>query len=279
MQARSSGNARGIDVSHWQGSINWPKVKADGISFAFVKATQGTTWVDPQFKTNASGAKAAGLLIGPYHFVDAMTPESAIQQAQHFAKTIQASGVTFDLPPVMDYENNPKGLSKAQINAVASTFLKEVQKLTGIVPIIYTGNAFAQQFEPSLGQYPLWIARYSSNVPYDVPAWKRWDFWQYSDSGKVSGIAGNVDLNKYRGSLSDLKAIFFNSTNEQEKEGNRVEKRDIHQVSEWAAKDWAEAQTKGLFDGTRPGDPLTREEAAIALNRLQKQWLSMHQNS
>ncbi|RCX22618.1 lysozyme [Fontibacillus phaseoli] len=274
MQARNSRNAKGIDVSRWQGSINWPKVKADGISFAFIKATQGTAWVDPQFKVNASGAKAAGLLIGAYHFMDAAILESAKQQARHFAKTIQASGIRFDLPPVMDYENNPAGLSKSQINAVADAFLKEVQKLTGIVPIIYTGNAFAQQFQPSLGQYPLWVARYSSNVPYDVPAWNRWDFWQYSDSGKVAGIAGNVDLNEYKGSLDDMKANYLNPANQHEKEEHNMTERDIHQVSEWAAKDWAEAKAGGLFDGTRPGAPLTREEAAIAFNRLQKNILT-----
>ncbi len=227
MQARNNRNARGIDVSHWQGSINWPKVKKDGVSFVFIKATQGTTWVDPKFRENASGAKAAGLLIGAYHFVDAASPEAAKQQAHHFVKTIQAAGVTFDLPPVMDYENNPAGLSKAQINAVAEAFLKEVQKLTGSVPIIYSGNAFAQQFQPSLGQYPLWIARYSSNVPYDVPAWKRWDFWQYSDSGKVAGISGNVDLNEYKGSVNDLRANYFNPINHHEKEENSVTERDI----------------------------------------------------
>lgn len=276
MQARNSRNARGIDVSHWQGTIDWSKVKADGVTFAFIKATQGTTFVDPKFNANAKSAKAAGLLIGAYHFVDATSPETAQKQARHFVRTIQAAGAKFDLPPVMDYENNPAGLSKAQINAVAAAFLNEVERLAGIVPIIYTGNAFAQHFEQALGKYPLWIARYSSNVPYDVPAWKRWDFWQYSDSGKVAGIAGNVDLNEFRGSPSDLnKYVQKPSSNEkEEKEQTSMTERDIHKVSEWAAKDWDKAKAGGFFDGTRPGAPLTREEAAIALNRLEASILS-----
>lgn len=96
----------------------------------------------------------------------------------------------------MDYENNPGGISKAQNNIVAKAFLTELERLTGVKPIIYTGNSFAGNFDMGLSGYDLWIARYSNTkVPDDQPAWKTWDIWQYSDSGKVPGIAGNVDLN------------------------------------------------------------------------------------
>lgn len=276
MQAKSNRNARGIDVSHWQGEVDWPKVKAAGLSFAFIKATQGTAWVDPKFRGNAAGAYKAGLLIGPYHFLDATSPEAAAKQAQHFVRTLQGVGTPFVLPPVMDYENNPAGLRRAQINQIAKSFLSEVERLTGIRPIIYTGNAFAQQFDETLQSYPLWVARYSLTAPYDVPAWKKWEFWQHSDSGRIAGIAGHVDLNVYRGTLEELQGRYGVSNNPRREEDHDIsrQERNIEQVSEWAAKDWAEAKACGIFDGERPGAPLTREEAAVAINRLRRQILA-----
>lgn len=205
MQNRSSNHAQGVDVSHWQGSIDWTKVSSSGKSFAFMKASQGTSRVDPNFIVNAIGAKAAGLLIGPYHFLDAVTPSAARQEAQHFYTTLSSAGVEFDLPPVLDYEHNPGQLSKQRINEIAKNFLDEMKRLTGRTPIIYTGNSFAQQFDAELGSYPLWVARYSHQAPYDVPGWNTWSFWQYSDSGSVLGITGKVDLNEFSGTVKELK--------------------------------------------------------------------------
>lgn len=207
MQSRNKGNVQGIDVSHWQGKINWQQVKADGREFAFIKATQGTARVDPRFYENAKGARGAGLLVGAYHFMDAITVQAAKQQAAHFAETMKKAGDVFELPPVMDYENNPGNLNKATINVIALAFLNEVERLTGCRPMIYTGNSFAVNFDTSLGAYPLWIARYSNTrVPDDRAPWKRWTIWQFSDSGKVPGISGNVDLNEFDGTLNDLRA-------------------------------------------------------------------------
>lgn len=272
MQARKQSNSQGIDVSHWQGKINWKQVRADGRTFAFIKATQGTKRVDPQFVTNARGAKAAGLLIGAYHFVDATSSAAAREEAQHFVKTLESAGVEFDLPPVMDYENNPGGLSKAMLNAVAVAFLNEVEKLTGRQPMIYTGNSFAQNFDSSLGKYPIWIARYSSKVPNDVPAWSKWDIWQYSDAGKVLGITGNVDLNEFNGTLDELRAW---ASGAKKKEEPQVTERDINKVSTWAADEWAEATANGYFDGSQPGAAITREQAAIVVNRLRRNILRL----
>lgn len=110
MQARNKGNAQGIDVSHHQGDINFKKVAADGISFVFIKATQGKSFRSKTFLKFVKDAKAAGLMIGAYHYVDdsATTPEMARQEAANFAKAIKDAGgiQAFDLPPVMDYESN-----------------------------------------------------------------------------------------------------------------------------------------------------------------------------
>ncbi|ODA09256.1 GH25 family lysozyme [Paenibacillus polymyxa] len=211
MQQRNNRNAQGIDVSRYQGKIDWKAVKEDGISFAFIKASQGQRYVDPTFITNAKGAKEAGVLLGAYHFLDATSVEAAKAEAWHFAEVLEqvGGGKSLDLPPVMDYENNPGNLSKTLISAVALAFLLELERITGRKPIIYTGNAFAANFNASLGGYPLWIARYSdTRVPSDTVTWKRWDIWQYSDSGKIAGIKGNVDLNEFYGTADQLRKRF-----------------------------------------------------------------------
>lgn len=272
MQARKQGNAQGIDVSHWQGDIKWQQVKADGRVFAFIKASQGTKRVDPKFATNAKAAKAAGVLIGAYHFVDATTMEAARAEARHFHATMQTAGVEFDLPPVMDYENNPGNISKSAINDVAEAFLQEIERLTGRQPLIYTGNSFAHNFGKELSKYPIWIARYNTKPPTDVPAWSKWDIWQYSDAGKVPGIAGNVDLNEFNGTLDELRAWASGSGT---KEEPKVEQRDVSKVSAWAEKDWAEAVANGYFDGKNPGAEMTREQTAIVINRLRRNFLKL----
>ncbi|WP_342426529.1 GH25 family lysozyme [Paenibacillus sp. FSL L8-0158] len=211
MQTRKKGNAQGIDVSRYQGNIDWNVVKTDGISFAIIKASQGQRYVDPTFLPNAKGAKAAGVLLGAYHFLDATSVDAAKGEARYFADVLDQVGgaKALDLPAVMDYENNPGNLSKTLISAVALAFLLELERITGRKPIIYTGNAFAANFNDSLGGYSLWIARYSATrVPSDTVTWKRWDIWQYSDSGKVAGIKGNVDLNEFDGNTVKLRKRF-----------------------------------------------------------------------
>ncbi|KAF6576447.1 glycoside hydrolase family 25 protein [Paenibacillus polymyxa] len=217
MQNRSPNAAEGIDVSRYQGTIDWKRVRADGKSFAFIKASQGQRYVDPTFITNAKGIKAAGLLLGAYHFVDATNVNAAKAEARHFAEVLeQVGGVkVLDLPAVMDYENNPGSLSSAAIHEIALAFLTEFERVSGSKPMVYTGNAFATHFKVPLGSYKLWIARYSTRVPNDTTPWKLWDFWQYSDSGRVEGIQGPVDLNVYAGTEAELRQAFAGEEGEE----------------------------------------------------------------
>lgn len=288
MQARKQGNAQGIDVSHHNGNIDFKKVAADGISFVFIKATQGKSFRSSKFLQFVRDAKAAGLLIGAYHYVDdsAGSVDAAKAEAQNFYRAIQdAGGIgVFDLPPVMDYESNKKGYSKATITDVAKTFLEEIQRLTGVKPLVYTYPAFIGNFT-GLSSYPLWIARYSNQTPADASGWTRWDFWQYSDGAaggylprgnrKVDGISGAVDLNEFNGTAAELKAKYSKKSEPVKEDKPVTQERDINVPSKWAEAAWAEVTANGYFDGTRPGAQITREETAVVINRLRKNILAL----
>ncbi|WP_246027798.1 glycoside hydrolase family 25 protein [Paenibacillus xylaniclasticus] len=221
MQPSSPGRAQGIDVSRYQGSINWSRVRADGVSFAFLKASQGQRYRDRTFKTNASGARKAGILIGAYHFVDAASVQEAKREAENFAAAIEEAGgaFAFQLPPVMDYESAAAGLKKSQVTQIAHAFLQEAERLIGVRPIVYTYPYFANNyFDDSLASYELWIARYANDPPGKIAGWSSWTFWQYSDgsqggvrssgSRSVDGISGPVDLNVYKGTVQELNATY-----------------------------------------------------------------------
>ncbi|MDK8193784.1 glycoside hydrolase family 25 protein [Paenibacillus sp. UMB7766-LJ446] len=288
MQARKQGNAQGIDVSHHNGNIDFKKVAADGISFVFIKATQGKSFRSSKFLQFAKDVKAAGLLLGAYHYVDdsAGSVEAAKAEARNFYKAIQdAGGISvFDLPPVMDYESNKNGYSKATITSVAKTFLEEIHSLTGVKPLVYTYPAFIGNFT-GLSSYPLWIARYSNQTPADASGWTRWDFWQYSDGSaggylprgnrKVNGVSGAVDLNEFDGTVAELKRKYLKESEPAKEDKPVTQQRDINVPSKWAAAAWAEVTANGYFDGTRPGATITREEAAIVTNRLRKNLLAL----
>lgn len=186
---------QGIDVSHWQGQPNWKKVKRSGIAFALIKATQGTGFTDPEFERNWSGAAAAGLARGAYHF-GVGTPGAA--QAKHFLEVVKPK--EGDLL-VLDYENNPDGPDMTVSQALA--FVREVEKKIGHPPILYS---FDSKFgtlaaDPVLGTCCRWVARYGPE-----PA-TEWDIWQYTSSGSVGGITGRVDRNRFDGTLDKLKGL------------------------------------------------------------------------
>jgi len=256
MQTRKTGNAQGIDVSHHNGNIDFKRVAADGISFVFIKATQGESFRSSKFLQFVKDAKAAGLMIGAYHYVDdsACSAAAAKAEAANFYNAIQAAGGigVLDLPPVMDYESNKNGYSKGTITAVAKAFLEEIHKLTGVKPLVYTHPAFIGNFT-GLSSYPLWIARYSTQTPADASGWTRWDFWQYSDGAaggylprgnrNVDGISGAVDLNEFDGTVAQLKAKYGKTV----KENKPVAERDINVASSWAAAVWEKMKAHGLF--------------------------------
>lgn len=209
MQTRNRGNLRGTDVSHWQGDIRWDLVKRDGISFAYIKATEGVDYQDRNFKKNIKEAKDAGILVGAYHFCTPSDIADSLREAGHFLSVINNSDGFdyFDLPPVIDIEDS-RGLDKKEISAIVSAWVSIVKAAAGIQPVIYSYSHFIRQYlDESLCEAPLWLAHYDIKLPERCSGWSRWLFLQYTDKGAVSGINGNVDLNEYGGDLDSLISL------------------------------------------------------------------------
>jgi lysozyme len=192
---------QGIDVSHYQGTIDWQQVAQAGIRFVFVKATQGITVVDPQFQTNWQGAKAAGLLRGAYHFFEP-DDDPGLQVQNLLAALGDDPG---ELPPALDVETHGDAV---QILAGVQMWISLVEAALGRTVILYTSPGFWKTLgAPGLPGQPLWIAEYGVSAPKLPAGWTDWTFWQSSQSGTVAGIQGAVDLDEFQGTLEDLQRL------------------------------------------------------------------------
>ena len=191
---------QGIDVSNWQGYINYEEVKKSGIEIVYIKASQGDSFIDPYFKTNYINAKANGLKVGFYHFLTAQNTQEAVNQAIYFAQVI--SDTTPDCKLAMDFEVFGN-LSKSEINSISLSFLQKVQELTGKEMIVYSDAYNAENtFSPEIANtYPLWIAEYGVSSP-QTGLWNSYIGFQYSDTGNVSGInSGSTDLDLFSNNI------------------------------------------------------------------------------
>ena len=191
---------RGIDVSHHQGQIDWARVSAAGIRYAFMKATQGAGFIDSRFAANWEGAALNSVIRGAYHFFD---PEAtAAEQFENFTSVVTLEAG--DLAPVVDLEVDGQDWSElpsAQRIPVVIELLEFLEDHYAMVPLIYTNwasvDAIFRGRPGQLTHYPLWVASYRQNPPPRMPAgWTDWTHWQHSSEGSVSGIAGAVDLNR-----------------------------------------------------------------------------------
>jgi lysozyme len=204
----------GIDVSHHNGSIDWTVVARAGIAFAYVKATEGATFTDHLFGANWAKIKAAGLARGAYHFFRPAAPVN--EQADRFLALMGDLGPG-DLPPVLDIEEAGAGrdewadLPLAERVPAALAWLKRVEQACGRRPVVYTRRGFVQDKfggPGALAGYPLWVAHYTSAPGPSVPAgWDNWTLWQYTESGTVTGVTGNVDMDRFNGSAEQLAAL------------------------------------------------------------------------
>lgn len=198
-----AGKVRGIDISHYQGEVNWDKLRnaqlqGSPVSFVFVKATEGTNMLDENFNQNFFNAKKNDMVRGAYHFFS--TSSSPKAQAKYYCKMVQLDEQ--DLPPVLDVERIDN-LTPKQLQEGVLTWMKIVEKHYGVTPILYTYYKFRKDYlnTPEFDRYPYWIAHYYvDSLEYKG----NWKFWQHTDAGKVDGIKGYVDVNIFNGDIQDL---------------------------------------------------------------------------
>ena len=203
--AQPPGAVPGIDVSHWQGSIDWAQVAAAGKRFAIAKATDGQEYVDPTYTTNKAGAELNGIVFGAYHFARPdRTANDAVLEADHFADN--AALGPGNLIPVLDIEKNEQNMSQAKITAWILDWLDRVTERLGVRPMVYTSpNGWLVRTGDTTavanaGYTVLWVAHWGvaqPTVPADGWGGNGWTFWQYTSKGSVPGIVGNVDLDWY----------------------------------------------------------------------------------
>ena len=214
----------GIDVSSYQGTVNWTQVKAAGVTFAWAKATEGLSVTDAEYHNNAINGVSAGVYMGAYHFAHPdthTTTAQAIAEANYFLSVAQPYIISGELPPVLDYEVSSSLSWTAQTNWIQN-WMNTVKTATGITPILYTDGSIASSLGSSLASYcDLWIATDNGSAttipPSPIPAspsnsdlgaWSpNWSFNQYSWTTTVSGISGQIDADIFNGTLTDLTSL------------------------------------------------------------------------
>jgi lysozyme len=201
----------GIDVSHYQGDVNWHLVSQSDFRFAFIKASDGSIFEDPKFKAHWSGARDAGLLHGAYHFA---RPGSDPEVQAAFFSSIVGSPAWGELPPVLDLETG-EGLSPQAVIDWTLSFVRTAEGLLKRKLMIYTGafwrSTLGNPTVPELSTRLLWSARYGAE-PQVPNTWKRWDFWQFTDGAHgevmaVPGVTGPCDCDRFRGTFDELQLL------------------------------------------------------------------------
>jgi lysozyme len=199
----SSGpHAKGIDVSYYQGTIDWSQVAAAGINFAVARVSDGS-FQDPQFAANWAGMKANGIIRGAYHYFRAS--QDGVAQADAFLSVVTLE--PGDLPPCLDVETLD-GVSSSELETQMDAWLGEIQAKTGMTPMIYTSQGLWDGWSLSAHTtYPLWVANWGVSTPALPSGWTGWTIWQTTDNYAVAGMpGGNPDGDEFNGTVADLQA-------------------------------------------------------------------------
>lgn len=207
----------GIDISHYQGKIDWEQlknamIKGCPVRFVIIKSTEGSSRLDENFRENFNQARDFSFIRGVYHFWS--NKSTAREQAYYFLDQVHLTDG--DLPPVLDIEHKPADKSVEDFQRDVLTWLHIVEDKYHVKPIIYTYYKFKEQYlsAPVFEDYPYWIAHYYvDKVQYKG----KWKFWQHTDVGKLPGIKGYVDFNIYNGSYYELKQLCIGSNNNEKK--------------------------------------------------------------
>ncbi|GEA86731.1 GH25 family lysozyme [Cellulomonas cellasea] len=201
-------DVRGVDVSAWQGTIDWPAIARQDVDFAYVKATEGSSFVDREFEANLRGAREAGLLVGAYHFFS--FESSGRAQAEHVLATVPDDEdllpVAIDVEYYGTFHADPPDASQVRPELTA---LIETLRDHGIEPVVYaTRSAYDRYVAGHFPGTPLWIR--SVIVPPTMSDDRVWTFWQYSNRDRLDGYDGEesfIDMNVFDGDLDDLRAL------------------------------------------------------------------------
>ena len=207
----------GIDISHYQGKIDWEQlknamIKGCPVRFVIIKSTEGSSRLDENFRENFNQARDFGFIRGVYHFWS--NKSTAREQAYYFLDQVHLTDG--DLPQVLDIEHKPADKRVEDFQLDVLTWLHIVEDKYHVKPIIYTYYKFKEQYlsAPVFEDYPYWIAHYYvDKVQYKG----KWKFWQHTDVGKLPGIKGYVDFNIYNGSYYELKQLCIGSNNNEKK--------------------------------------------------------------
>jgi lysozyme len=190
----------GVDVSRWQGNIDWVKLRSQGANFAYIKATDGGDHLDPMFRKNWRAAHAAGLKRGAYHFF--YWCRTAGEQADWFIRNVPREAGA--LPPVIDVEWNAESSckrrpSRERVLEKMQVFMDKLEAHYGQRPIIYTAPDFYRDnLKGAFPNHPFWLRSVAAH-PSKVYPGRKWVFWQYSGSGLSHGVKGRIDLNVFNG--------------------------------------------------------------------------------
>lgn len=196
----------GIDVSHHQGKIDWKRVAESSalngypVRFVIMKATEGSTFTDPEYLDNIRDARGEGFVCGVYHFYDpSVSPD---KQAEHYINTVKLQ--KGDFVPVVDVERS--GRSSGDLQRELSVFLGLLESHYGVKPIIYASTKFRRRHlgSAAFDRYPFWVAHYYVVRPETA---KPWIIWQFTDHASVEGINGHTDFNVFKGTEADFNAL------------------------------------------------------------------------
>ena len=254
---------RGIDVSHWNGRIDWQAAAADGVRFAFIKAgsdhSKGGFTQDAWFERHMAGAAAAGIPIGLYVYSYAKSTDAVSVGAEKLLDMIEPYRPLIRWPVAYDIEEDAqKALGKAVCTAMCNTFCATLAS-EGYVPMVYANPDWLTNYlNAGAITADIWLAHYTGvggKTWYKGP----WAIHQYTESGTVAGITGPVDLDV---SLVDYGALADAAQPDLPSSSGPPDAADP-----WATGAWAAAYEAGILDGTRPRDPLSRQELAVILQR------------
>src|SRR6185503_6021799 len=267
----------GIDVSSYQGNITWPSVAGAGISFAWAKATEGTGYQDAYFVGNQNNGKAAGVLMGAYHYarydLHAGTSGATAEANYYwnFARNhIQGDGKT--IMPMLDVEASPAGYTPAALAAWINQWCNTVVANAAaagltVTPVIYVSACHANYFDSSCAQWIPWIANYNgqdpqTGTPWSVCSgnniWGTWVAWQYTSTGTIPGISGNVDHDAFNGTMATLVSTLVI--------GGATEGEVVVPISKGA--DDAEESASGVVNLTSTDLELVQDDSTGASNQI-----------